>query len=136
MKKIFLIVFFMFFMVGFKKTPIQEGFAEIFKHTCYKDYTVFFGKIEKDTVAFVVQNDILSECRHQSVKRISKQGLVQISSLDLGKGDTLLFVYKTTNANGLRKITVGTGVPGQSDKKYINTYSSFPYLVKSCSSFK
>ena len=101
----------------------------------YDNYNFYYASDSKDTVVFIAQSRLLKTCR-SSAKFISKDNLSTISEFETKSGH-INFTYSVpTISCGVKTVQVGNEPPGRKDTEYIYTYSSYPYLIKNCSSFK
>lgn len=135
MKKVCLLLLLSIISCAINQNAQDNQDIEVFKKETYDNYTLLYGMQERDTVVLISNTVLLKECKW-SFKYIKKQGLKEIPNIVTQKGDSLIFVYTTKDANNKFMVKIGGGEPGQKTKRYIYSYSRYPLYIDSCKPFK
>ncbi|MPS66749.1 MAG: hypothetical protein DI622_19650 [Chryseobacterium sp.] len=98
----------------------------IFKEEKIKNLTLLHGVNKEDTLLFVTKHKTFEDKKQSKCIQISSN-MYKIDHINLG-GDIIYFNYKRKVSGKDLKINVGSIAPGS--QKVINSYSSFPYLIK------
>ena len=128
------------FIVGCQTAKVQKestNFRSIVAMETVDNYTVMYATKNNDTIAAVAKTGLLPDKAFDENYSlyVNFEGLSQIDSIITYKETVFFMYYIPTVSCAADKVGVIRHQPGPGCPRYVSTYSSLPYFVKSRKSF-
>lgn len=121
-------------------TSVNKGISnnkkvKIFKELHKENYTLLYGVKDKDTIAYIVETNLISKCKKHIKYIFHDERLKQVSSIKTDT-DTIYFSHTLSDTNNRIKIQVGEKKPKENLENYVYTYSKYPYHIQTCENLR